>query len=164
MLNAKVFDEVIDYVIENEGGYVNDPNDPGGETKYGISKRTYPMVDIASITKQQAKEFYHRDYWLRFRIDQIPNEVIARKVLDMAVLMGGVRATEKLQLALRACGRTLRVDGYIGPETLHAIRSVSEEALLAALRSEAAGHYRLIASKNPRLEKYLNGWLKRAYA
>lgn len=163
MLDAKVFDEVIERVLEHEGGYVNDPSDPGGETKYGISKRSYPWVDIASLTLSDAREIYKRDYWEKFRINQIHSPAVAAKLLDMAVLMGGVRATEKFQFALRACGQPVKVDGYIGPQTLAAAKRVSEEALLAALRSEAAGHYRLLAERNPRLERFLKGWLTRAY-
>jgi len=52
-------------ILRHEGGYVNNPNDPGGETKYGISKRSYPNVDIKNLTPEQALEIYHRDFWPR---------------------------------------------------------------------------------------------------
>jgi hypothetical protein len=57
------FEEIIEIVLEHEGGYVNDPDDAGGETKYGIAKRWYPDVDIKNLTKEQAKKIYHTDYW-----------------------------------------------------------------------------------------------------
>ena len=51
------FDKIIEVVLEHEGGYVNDPDDAGGETKYGIAKRWYPSVDIKNLTKEQAKKY-----------------------------------------------------------------------------------------------------------
>ena len=57
------FNKIIEKVLEHEGGYVNDPKDLGGETKYGITKRFYPDVDIKNLTKEQAKTIYHTDYW-----------------------------------------------------------------------------------------------------
>ena len=57
------FDLAIPIVLENEGGYVNDPADPGGETKYGISKRSYPALDIKNLTVEQATAIYLRDFW-----------------------------------------------------------------------------------------------------
>ena len=66
------FDQCFDKLIAHEGGYVNDARDPGGETKYGISKRAYPQVDIKALTLDAAKEIYKRDYWDAMGIDQLP--------------------------------------------------------------------------------------------
>lgn len=63
------FDRAFKFLIGEEGGYVNDPADPGGETKYGISKRTYPTVDIAALTLDAAKSIYRRDYWDALGLD-----------------------------------------------------------------------------------------------
>jgi hypothetical protein len=57
------FERAVAFVLRHEGGYVNDPRDPGGETKYGISKRAYPRLDIKGLTEADAKEIYRRDYW-----------------------------------------------------------------------------------------------------
>ena len=57
----KSFDEIIKHVLEHEGGYVNDPKDLGGETKYGITKRFYPDIDIKNLTIEEAKEIYKKD-------------------------------------------------------------------------------------------------------
>ena len=62
-MRYKSFDEIIDIVLEHEGGYVNDPDDPGGETNFGIAKRSHPDVDIANLTKAGAKEIYKAEYW-----------------------------------------------------------------------------------------------------
>ena len=81
------FDEIIEKVLEHEGGYVNDPDDAGGETKYGIAKRWYPSVDIKNLTKEQAKKIYHTDYWRRGKCDEVPPQ-LRHIYFDMCVNFG----------------------------------------------------------------------------
>jgi len=81
------FDEIIEIVLEHEGGYVNDPDDAGGETKYGIAKRWYPNVDIKNLTKEQAKKIYHTDYWRRGKCDDVPPQ-LRHIYFDMCVNFG----------------------------------------------------------------------------
>lgn len=81
------FSEMIDVVLKFEGGYVNDPKDPGGETNFGISKRQYPNLDIKNLTKDQAKQIYFRDYYLKYDIDKLP-PALQLMALDTAVLQG----------------------------------------------------------------------------
>lgn len=152
-------------VLQHEGGYVNDPWDPGGETKFGISKRSYPTLDIRDLTREQAIEIYRRDWWDRYGYDRIGPLEVATKVLDMAVNMGPDAAHRCLQRALHACGqRHVDIDGIIGPQTVGAANSVPPGELLAALRAEAAAHYRLLARDDLTKRRYLGGWLNRAYA
>lgn len=158
-----LFEIAIIPVLEHEGGYVNDPKDPGGETKFGISKRSYPDVDIANLTKDQAIEIYRRDFWDKFKYGYINDQRVATKVFDLAVNMGGSRANKIAQRALRACEWPVVDDGIIGDTSLNAINNVSPDRLLAAIRSEAAGRYRYLVARNSDLNKFLNGWLKRAY-
>ena len=68
----KDFEKGFKFVLKWEGGYVDDPNDPGGETNLGISKRAYPELDIPSVTLSQAKDIYYRDYWLLADCDKLP--------------------------------------------------------------------------------------------
>ena len=68
------FDEAFEILIGHEGGYVNDKRDPGGETKYGIAKRSYPNVDVRNLTRAQAVDIYRRDFWQRVRGDELPRE------------------------------------------------------------------------------------------
>jgi len=68
----KDFDKAIKFVLKWEGKYSNDPQDPGGETKYGISKRSYPELDISKLTLKQAKEIYYQNYWLKCGCDSLP--------------------------------------------------------------------------------------------
>ena len=87
------WDKAIDFVLSMEGGYVNDPKDPGGETKYGISKRAYPNVDIAGLTESKAKEIYKKDYWDKCGCDGLPVGIDIL-VFDTAVNMGVIVAKE----------------------------------------------------------------------
>jgi len=87
----KDFDKALKFVLKWEGDYSNDPRDPGGETKYGISKRSYPELNISKLTLKQAKEIYYQNYWLKCGCDNLPypfNIV----VFDTAVNMGRSRA------------------------------------------------------------------------
>ncbi len=66
------WEKAISFVLKWEGGYSNDPYDSGGETKYGISKRSYPNLDIKNLTLEQAKEIYKRNYWDKIDGDNLP--------------------------------------------------------------------------------------------
>lgn len=121
------FNEAFDRLIGHEGGYVNDPRDPGGETKFGISKRAYPGEDIAGMTLARARELYRRDYWGPAGCDAVPGPVKFH-LFDMAV-NGGVRA------AIRALQRAVHEveDGVLGPRTLMAAQSMDPLRLVARL-------------------------------
>lgn len=158
------FERAIGVVLAHEGGYVNDRRDPGGETKFGISKRTYPSVDIKNLTRDQAADIYRRDWWDRLRLGEIQDPDVAAKVMDLAVNVGAGTGFRLLQRALLAAGQKVTVDGVMGPQTLAAVNAAEPRILLAALRAEAAGHYRLLIAKNPKLAVFEQGWTNRAYA
>ena len=101
------FDLAFDRLLNSEGGYVNNPNDPGGETKFGISKRSYPNVDIAALTLQEAKNIYLRDFWNPL---QDAHPAIKFQVFDFAVNSGIQTAVRKLQAAIGVAD-----DGHWGP-------------------------------------------------
>lgn len=157
------FLKAFNYVISNEGEYVYNPSDPGGETKYGISHRSYPTLNIKKLTLEDAKKIYYCDYWLKGKCDKIEDEKVATQVFDFIVNFGHRAATIVLQRSLRACGVLVAEDGLCGPMTLCGTNFLKGEILLPALKSEAAGYYRVIAAKNPSQQKFLNGWLNRAY-
>lgn len=126
---SKLFHEVaVPHILEVEGGWVNNPYDPGGETKYGISKNAYPNVDIAALTKDQAIEIYRKDYWVPTagRIEDLSPQ-IALVVFDWAVNSGNKPAVMKLQEALH-----VTQDGNIGEKTRAALASVVNKELLTA--------------------------------
>lgn len=147
----KTFDESFEILIGHEGGYVNDPNDPGGETKYGISKRSYPHEDIACMTLERAKEIYKRDFWDRCCCDELPQE-LAFQVFDAAVNSGVRRAVRWLQNAVGVTS-----DGVCGAITLDAARAIDPYQAAARLNG-----YRLLFMCNlPTWKHFSRGWAKR---
>lgn len=154
----------IEVVLKHEGGYVNHPSDPGGETKYGITKRTYPEIDIKSLTKERAVEIYHRDWWVKYRYDQIDSVSVATKVFDLAVNMGPANGHRILQRSSNFLGAKLTVDGVLGPLTFGAVNSLDPEKLHKVMRYKAAEYYFALAKRRVESRAFLMGWLNRAYA
>jgi lysozyme family protein len=161
---SEKFLKAFKYVMFYEVGYVNDPIDPGGETKHGISKRSYPNLNIKDLTHEQAKQIYFVDFWSKAKCEQIENDDVAVKFFDSCVNVGISQAVKLMQRALRSAGKEVAEDGIIGPATLKAVNEADSTDLLAAFRSEAAGYYRLIVAKTPTRQRFINGWLNRAYA
>jgi len=124
------FDFALAVILKHEGGYVNHPSDPGGETNFGISKRAYPSLNIKTLTKEQAGEIYRRDYWAPINGDSLPL-MLSIFAFDTAVNMGVSRAAHMLQ---EAAGVTQ--DGVIGPKTLKACQKAPQAVLerMATLR------------------------------
>ncbi len=162
-------------LLGHEGGFQNDRNDPGNwtggsvgagdlkGTKYGISAAQYPDLDIAELTEDDARAIYYRDWWQKFGFDQLP-PVVAAKVFDVAVDIGDKAAVQALQRAIRATGTFLFDDGALGTITIAKAHLAPLDPLMAALRSEIAGHYRLVAEVRPNESGDLAGWLNRAYS
>lgn len=114
------FTKLIERILGHEGGYVNDPADPGGETNWGISKRSYPSLNIKSLTRNDAINIYHKDFWLPLQADRF-HDGIAYQLLDSAVNSGIGQTIRFLQ---RAAG--VADDGVAGPVTLAAVAKLSE--------------------------------------
>ena len=169
------FAAAIAIVLSHEGGFQAMPGDPGnwsggkvglGElkgTKYGISAAQYPTLDIAGLSAVGAAAIYRRDWWDRFGLARLP-AALAAKLFDAGVNIGMANAVRCLQRALRACGASVLEDGKLGTATLAAIAATTPAALLSALREALAGHYRLIAARNKAQQRFLAGWLVRAYS
>ncbi|MFZ0945686.1 MAG: glycosyl hydrolase 108 family protein [Syntrophobacteraceae bacterium] len=131
------FLKAVDDLIDNrEGGYVFDPDDPGGMTKYGISARSYPTVDIKGLTRDDASAIYYRDFWQKYKLVTIQDPAIRAKVFNMGVLMG-------MKTALMLMVGCKDIDEY---------RQVCEK------------HFEAICIKHPECSKYLHGWTRRALA
>ena len=111
------FEQAFAIVVSTEGGYVNNSSDPGGETKFGISKRSYPALDIASLTLDAVRPIYRRDFWDRLRCDDLPPP-LALLVFDAAVNCGQNRSARWLQAAVGTAQ-----DGMVGPATVGAARA-----------------------------------------
>ena len=153
------FDEIIEVVLHHEGGYVNDPKDPGGETNFGIAKRSHPDVDIKNLTKDDAKEIYKEHYWDGNKVESLP-EQLRHIYFDMCVNQGKGRAVKILQRAANAKGADLKVDGGLGPKTLGAINDSNVE--LQRVRAYRVKYYADLVTRKPDLEKFFYGWFKRA--
>lgn len=145
------FDQCFDKLISHEGGYVNDPRDPGGETQFGISKRAYPQVDIKALTLDAARAIYKRDYWDRAQCDKLP-PALAYLLFDAAVNSGIGQAIRFLQ---RAVG--LADDGVLGPVTLAAVQRYDAEALCARF----VGQRLEFMSKLSSWDAFGRGWARR---
>tara|TARA_R100001509_G_C4884663_1_gene221584 strand:- start:5686 stop:6225 length:540 start_codon:yes stop_codon:yes gene_type:complete len=163
---------------KHEGGYVNDKDDSGGATNWGISLRfvkaegieldldgdgDIDKEDMKALKEVKAKEIYHKYFWERGNYDQIDNIDVAGKLFDMAVNMGARQAHKLAQRACHDCGNIyLQADGILGTKSRGAINGIDTEKYLTKLRKRHAGFYEQIAEKNPKLKKFLKGWLKRA--
>ena len=165
MASDDTFYKQIVETLAFEGGYSDDPADPGGETNFGISKAAYPDVDIADLTQDQAIAIYKADYWHAPRIDQLP-DTIAGKVFDMGVNMGPATAVRILQDCLNTWSNPkLVIDGRIGPHTIDAAtKEAVGDWLLNDYRKAVADHYMAIIRNTPSLARFQRGWLRRAQA
>lgn len=189
------FTRAIPHIIHHEvgnypnGGYTNDPDDPGGATKWGWSLRTLKSLpltfgdidgdgdididDIKALSQEQAQDLYLNFWWKKFRYDDIEDQASATKVFDLCVNMGSRRKNRNgevvggahllAQQAVQACGILLVLDGLLGPKSKAAINEVDSGEFEASLCSEAAGYYRQLITANYVFNKYRRGWMRRAY-
>lgn len=141
------------FIFEWEGGYDNDPDDPGGETNFGIDKRSHPNEDIKHLTKERASEIYWESYWSKVRGDLLPPKV-GEVAMNIAVNAGYGRSAKWLQEAVGAVP-----DGVIGPATIAAAGQHEPDSLARKLLDRTEAHYRSIA--DGKLSKFLKGWLNR---
>lgn len=160
----RAFDHAFQDTLGLEGGYVNHPDDPGGETKYGITKRSYPDVDIAALTVEDARAIYYRDFWRPLMLDQVLDDQVAAEIFDTAVNMGRGRAVKIAQRACNFLGSSLAVDGAMGPKTLAAIDQWIDrdpEALFKALNGFQFTHYADLVDRTEWAARFARGWMRR---
>lgn len=143
------FDQAFDRLIGHEGGYVNNPADPGGETKFGISKRAYPDVEIASLTVEKAKDIYRRDFW-----EPLGNvdPAIKFQVFDFAVNAGMQTAIRKLQSAIGVAE-----DGHWGPISAAKLASMNVNDVLLLFAAHRLLYYTSLSS----FSTFGKGWTRR---
>lgn len=145
------------WILRIEGGYVYDPSDPGGETRYGISKRSYPHVDVKNLTAEAAAVIYRRDFWTAISAYLLP-PALGIAVFDGAVNQGPNRAVMLLQVALG-----VRADGVIGADTIARARASNGPEVLADYLSRRAVHYAELSDLKPPMRKFLRGWFSRLF-
>lgn len=150
-MTETVFNNAFNLVLINEGGYVNDIHDTGGETKYGISKKAYPEVDIKNLSLEQARAIYHRDYWQRCKCEFLP-DALSVAVFDYAVNSGVRKAIKDLQTVLG-----VKVDGIIGNQTIGAANRLPPNKVLSDYMEMRLNYLMSLKSWS----RYGNGWGKR---
>ncbi|GEO82287.1 glycoside hydrolase family 108 protein [Pararhodospirillum oryzae] len=173
-------------VLAHEGGYVDDPHDPGGATQWGISLRWLCLLDddagdidgdgdvdaddVRALTPAQAGALYYKEWWAPLRCPQMPPP-IAIKLFDTAINVGQRRAVRMLQQALNAqrVQPRLTEDGLLGPRTLAAVQApmwvqspTMTKALLAAMAEAQESYYQGLVDRKPARARYLRGWTRRA--
>ena len=151
------FDEIIEKVLEHEGGYNHIEGDLGGETNFGITKRFYPDVDIKNLTKEEAKQIYYDDYWLKNKVNKMPPK-LKHIYFDMCINMGKKTAVRILQSACIGKGKDIALDGGLGVNTYKAIQDLE----VGRVRAYRVRYYVDLINKKPEQEKFYYGWFRRS--
>lgn len=170
------FSTAFQLVIANEGGYGNDPDDPGGETYKGVARNIFSKwsgwttVDIlkrqsdfpANLDKdadlqQAVSDFYQVNFWDKINGDQISNQDVANSIFDFGVNAGIATSSSLAQMVVGAT-----TDGVIGPDSISGINDFNPEHFLAAFTVAKIARYINIVKKRPTSRKYFYGWICRA--
>jgi lysozyme family protein len=169
------FDLFLPLLLKFEGGYVDDPDDPGGETNKGITMAVFqenahgllgiePTSDnLKGLTDAQAGIIYRRRYWSRMQGDLFPTQELADMVCDFFV-NAGTNATALLQAVLNDEGAELVIDGTIGQATLQAFSGKDPTQIYGRYKQGRIRYYQNLVAKKPSLAPFLNGWLNRVNA
>ena len=180
------FDWAVQCVLHHEGGWTDNPNDPGGATNFGISLRylqargdldgdglpdgdmdgdgDVDVDDIRAIDSGDAIELYRTGFWLPNMLDRVRSELVATKIFDMAVNMGSRQAWKLVQRSANKLGSDLTVDGLVGGFTISAVNSYlrSDYDLVNVIRDRQANFYETIIERKPKLATFRLGWRRRA--
>jgi lysozyme family protein len=157
-------------VLPHEGRRVNDPDDPGGATDYGISLRflqgedqdidgdgDVDADDVWALEDADVERLYRQFFWAPMHGDFWSSPAVAAKLFDLAVNVGPLRA---VKIAQEASGA--HVDGLLGPQTYRAINTPKPAEILPRICAAQLGFYRAIVERRPRSAKFLPGWTVRA--
>ena len=167
------FDEALVFVLRNEDPHVSGvvTEDSGGRTRFGIAERFHADLGNAFYTESAetaldiAREIYRSEYWNPICGDEIRDQQVGAKMLDMAVNMGVRQAIMLCQRALNACATVqLAEDDVLGSRTMAAINGCDAAVLLIHMREMCAAFYQHLAAARPEMQEYLRGWLTRARA
>lgn len=175
--------QLAEEIVVREGGFVNDPDDPGGPTNFGVTIHTMRRLgldltgdgqitesDVRALSRAQAIEIFITHYWARPRISALP-EALQPSVFDMYVNAGS-NAVRILQRLLREMGHDIVIDGVIGPQTIRAAQQAAEAApdhIADAYGIARRDYYYALADRRPSSRKYARrrdggkgGWIRRA--
>lgn len=161
-----IFAKVLPFLKDAEG--ITDetnPNDYGGETKFGISKASNPDIDISKLDWDGACKFYEERYWIPFRLGEIIDQTIATQMFLLLINMDPHKAIVIVQTAVNSCGRTITeiaLDGLIGSVTIAAINSLNRFWLSDRIRVEAVRFYWKRTNEDRTQISNLRSWIRRS--
>ena len=165
------FNTFIPFLHEKEGGFVHDPDDPGGATNMGVTFGTFthychlkccpqPTIDdLRRLSEPQWQDIIRTLYWDVCRADHIQSQAVAVMMVDWAVHSGPSTAIKHVQRILG-----VKADGIVGPVTLAAINSMSPLPLFGQIRNDRIKFLKNLVATRPQCEKYLKGWLRRVHS
>ena len=171
--------KLIDMILQHEGGFVNDPDDKGGFTYRGITRKNFPnwegwqIVDTnlplknGQIIKneeleQYVREFYYDNFYHPMKIDEIDNMLISGHLLCHGVNAGIKNSVKILQKSINEiCNENISVDGIIGKITLSYANSNEQEKIANEMIVKRKEYYTNLAKRNPSQQKFLKGWINR---
>ena len=155
------YDQLMKLIREAEGGYVDNKNDPGGKTNFGISENTYPNEDIKKLTRERAELLLYRDFYKRFRIYNISDDRLAGIVLSMAI-NHDLPAIQRLHTI-----QGIKPGTIIGPATMKALENKTEEEMLEIIekyKDETKKFFLQKIKEEPKKKEFQNGWMNRVDA
>ncbi len=171
-IKSAKFKKFLPQILKFEGGFVNDPDDPGGATNKGITIGTFKrhaqtvlgiqptLENLKNITDGQAGQIYELIYWNKLLAEDINDVQVAYQYVDFYINAGS-NAIKVMQRSLNGLGQNVAVDGGMGPKTLAAINAVDGEQLFDAFKKNRQKYYNDLATRRPKMKKFLGGWTKR---
>ena len=163
-----------DKILAHEGGYVNDPDDPGGETNLGVTMPTWKRYSrqlfgipatsqtLRVLMPEQAFKIYEQGYWKPSGANRINNPDLANMHADFTYNAGLRNSGRILQQSINDVGGSVVVDGIVGKNTIMAANALDAADLYKAYRKWRIEYYENIIKKNPKLGKFRRGWISRA--
>lgn len=167
---ASDFEFSADYSLENEGGYSDDPNDPGGATNYGITMddlaryrgHKVAPIDVKNLSVNEAKAILKKFYWVPLNCDHINSRIVSTAIFDTGLLYGIRIAATYAQMICRQLVKPLDVDSVIGPVTTGALNTVDPHEFLSRYYLMIVDHITDLIDNNHKLEVFRAGWMNRA--
>ena len=165
------FDEAIKYLLQVEGGFVNNPLDSGGPTCWGVTARQLSLfrnrpvteADIANLGADEATRLYKALYWDTMKLTLINDRRIALVLFDQAVNRGVYSAAFQAQTVLNALGAQVSTDGILGMKTAQVLNLVDPESFSLRYIQASQLFYAGLCVKNPSQLLFLRGWLARTH-
>lgn len=172
--SEECFERALKSVLLHEGGYSDNPDDPGGATNFGITQkelsRIYKIIgippNVGELDENDAAIYYRSQWWDMYHFYALNSVPVACKLFDMAVNIGITASVKMLQLECNRIGYSISVDGAMGANTIGTVNRITnsgkEEDLLDSLVERNRTYYENLVKYNTKLKVFLDGWLNRA--